>query len=99
MTNLPHCGAPAFIDAHLTLMDMGAQKVYDPAVEMLRCGRKVLEARTHDEWVELSLRELNRGYDMLVMMPGWDGSPGAKAEFDEAVRLGIPCVGLWEVCS
>lgn len=35
--------------------------------------------------------------DMLVLMPGWEGSAGTKGEFIKALEFGIPVFRLDEV--
>lgn len=39
----------------------------------------------HEFWVEKSIAKLSK-YDTILMMPGWQYSRGAKAEFEYAMR-------------
>lgn len=92
-----------FVDAHMALLRAGAKDVYDPALEWLYFG----EQHPHDWWMRESVNELtkrgsypndgNPKYDMLVSMPGWQGSPGASLERHVAECCGIECHDLSEV--
>lgn len=50
------------------------------------------EGTTDDTWLEGDLEILGR-CDVVVALPGWKGSMGARAEVVEARRQGIP---VWE---
>ena len=42
-------------------------------------------------WLEGDLEMLRR-CDVIVMVPGWENSSGAKAELEEAKRLGLEVI-------
>jgi hypothetical protein len=41
-------------------------------------------------WIEATL-EIMRRCDVVVFTPDWTKSQGARGEFEEAARLGLPC--------
>ena len=93
----------AFVDAHMLLNAMGAKDVYDPAVEWLRWHGP---NRTHSEWMRDCVNELTapsfdnpdeRYWDVLVSLPGWQGSAGATTERNVAMACGIECIDLDEL--
>lgn len=46
---------------------------------------------TDEFWLDGTL-EIMRRCDAVVLVPGWEGSSGTRAEIEEANRLGIPVV-------
>lgn len=94
MTGMAHYNVGKFVDSHAMLRDMGAVRVFDPAVEyLLYAGPE----RTHDEWVRVCLHELTSAhYDVLVSLPGWEGSEGATAERGVAKACGMAILDLEE---
>lgn len=93
-----------FVDAHIALKKAGAVDIYDPAVEWLRDYDPI---RMHEEYMRESFSELTSEniwgqndkafYDMVVMLPGWQLSEGAKHERLVAGWCGIPCYELKDV--
>lgn len=93
-----------FVDAHITLKKAGAVDIYDPAIEWLRDYDPI---RPHEEYMRESFSELTSEnifgqddkafYDMVVMLPGWQLSEGAKHERLVAGWCGIPCYELKDV--
>lgn len=93
-----------FVDAHITLKKAGAVDIYDPAIEWLRDYDHI---RPHEEYMRESFSELTSEnifgqddkafYDMVVMLPGWQLSEGAKHERLVAGWCGIPCYELKDV--
>ena len=91
-----------FADAHMALKKAGVREVYDPAIEWLGEEGPV---RTHEEYMRECINALTsedwdtgKGYyDMLVSIPGWHLSEGAKHERLVAAWSGIPCYELHEV--
>ena len=40
-----------------------------------------------------------RAADFIFMVPGWVKSQGAMAEYKEAMKLGVPEIGLFDNCA
>ncbi len=102
MTSVGHLNVPAFVDAHLALLDAGAAAVYDPAAAWLMETRLEEGARLdgHEDCMLACVHELTDGlsrYDLLVRLPGWEDSPGARLESLVADQCGIPTADLVEV--
>ncbi len=101
-----------FIDAHVKLKNLGAEDVYDPAIKWLEYKGPEL---SHWQWMKRCICELCRDhpiglimngvdvggsyYDMLVSLPGWRDSYGARVEMTVATALDIECRELSEVCE
>ena len=92
-----------FVDAHIALKKAGAVDIYDPAVAWLQDYDPV---RPHEEYMRERFFELTSSnwdaankaiYDMVVMLPGWQLSEGAKHERLVAGWCGIPCYELKDV--
>lgn len=94
-----------FVDAQLALYRAGAKEVYNPALEWIW---QACEEHSHAYWMRVSIQELTQrsGYvaddeparfDLLVCMPGWNRSEGARTERMVAEACGIECVELSEV--
>lgn len=98
----------AFATAHARLKEAGAHWVFDPAVAYLRETDDESGRRGHAEYMRRCLNELTRPtygqkegteYDMLVSLPGWEGSDGARTERAVAEACGIECHELSEVVA
>ena len=104
MTGCDHNNVIAFMDAHELLNELGANRVYDPAYEryyeisrgelehdhayyMRRCVFELVHPSMNSEYKEPF-------YDVLVSLPGWQSSEGAKVEREVAAACDIPCVEL-----
>lgn len=89
-----------FADAHLALKRAGVAEVYDPAIEWLM---EYGPTRSHEDYMCDCLHALTGDcwkrpyYDMLVSIPGWHVSEGAKHERLVAAWCGIPCYELKDV--
>jgi hypothetical protein len=92
MTGLPDSNYPAFHRAAAMLRAMGWQ-VTNPAENTPPNDRP-----TWDDWMALSLPQV-RAAAMVVLLPGWEHSQGARDERAEADRLGIPVYTLAEVLA
>lgn len=99
--------ASDFFEAHVKLKKLGARVVYDPLVEWLR---EEGETGSHEHYMRICIRELvsqlfsfdpdscrEPAYDLLVQLPGWDASEGARTEYEVAKACGIPVCGIDEV--
>ena len=106
MTGYPDWNREAFARAEEALYAAGAEWVFNPAQDAPRSG---FDPYGHEYWMACALHELttlpqHRGdsgfspvYDMLVQLPGWEGSGGAMDEFSVALAIGIECADLSEV--
>ena len=102
MSGKAHNNAPAFVDAHMTLVDLGAEYVHDPALGWLNTPATVAADFGHEEWMRRNIHELTDDiapYDLVAQLPGWDQSEGARQEALVAEMCGIPCISLAEVTS
>lgn len=113
MSGLPNYNVGAFADAHAALLRMGAYRVFDPAVEYLTDSDSQDGSRTHAYWLRRCIGELARGrgesyalaspvdtrpmYSLLVSLPGWEDSEGARTERLVAGACGIEVADLADV--
>lgn len=87
-----------FLDARKQLRSLGAADCFVPQ-------QLVPDGCTHEAAMYLTLKELLYGpggaersvYDMLVSLPGWEGSEGARLERAVAEAVGMECRDLSEV--
>ena len=86
-----------FLDAEMTCISLGAKYAFNP----MECVAAYL---THEEAMLVCLGELaatltdrSTEYDLLVSLPGWEGSAGARLERALAEAIGIPCAELGEL--
>lgn len=94
----------AFAEAHLACKRAGAMDVYNPAAECLNADQGAL-SKPHAYWVRKCICELTRTmrpsgaprYDLLVSLPGWEDSDGARTERMVAEACGISCIELEDV--
>lgn len=113
MTGLPDYGAPAFAHAHAVVKQLGANRVFNPAISwltdisperphwsyMVDCINE-LTSRTDDITLVMSTNVdvlRPRKYDVIVMIPGWESSDGATLEREVAIACGIKVVELSEL--
>lgn len=106
MSGLEHFNVDEFAKAHDVLRKAGAYKVYDPAIEYLRS--EVNSTTSHAVWMRRCISELTsttksligvnvRRYDVLVSLPGWKRSRGARLERKVAKACGIEVCDLRDV--
>ena len=102
MTGIDLYNAPAFVEAHARLKLMGCGEAFNPAIEWL-WDDSGSEDRLY--YMRRCIEALGRGplsfnsdhWDMLVSLPGWEDSEGARLERTIAESLGIECHDLEEV--
>ena len=100
MTSIKRYNVPAFVDAHLALLDAGAAHVYDPGVAYLMIDPAEHEVMAHEDYMRLCIHELtdpDEPYDLVVQLPGIDTSRGASFEAAAAQWCGIPTAELDDV--
>lgn len=85
MTGIPGFNYPEFNSVAAQLRALGL-KVENPA-ENLPIKAKM----EWSDWMRLGIIQLMR-CDRVVLLRGWENSPGAKLEFQLATKLGIECV-------
>lgn len=102
MTGIELYNAPAFVEAHARLKLMGCGEVLNPAMEWLWDDSGSADRLYY---MRKCVESLGRGplayghehWDMLVSLPGWEDSEGARLEREVAEALGIECHDLAEV--
>lgn len=103
MTGIDLYNAPAFAAVHARLKLMGCGEVFNPAIEWL-----IDDSGSEDRlrYLRRCVARLGGGpfsysedshWDMLVSLPGWERSDGARLERWLAESLGIECHDLDEV--
>lgn len=113
MTGQSCYNVAAFAEAHHRLIELGAADVYDPAVEYLtdpdptHKTHEMYMQRCINELTRLSdvmtfeedgrLNRWSRSWDVLVSLPGWKDSEGARVEAEVAKAIGIEVCELGDV--
>ena len=103
MTGQSCYNVAAFAEAHHRLIELGAADVYDPAVEYLTDPDPT--HKTHEMYMQRCINELtrlsdvswSRSWDVLVLLPGWKDSEGARVESEVAKAIGIEVCELGDV--
>lgn len=101
MSGIEHYNVGEFAKAHAICKEAGAEAIYDPAYEYLH-GR---ESASHKEWLRRCISTLTMAshvsykpfYEVLVQLPGWEDSEGAKTEATVADACGIQRIALEDV--
>lgn len=110
MSGIEHFNVGEFAKAHAMLREAGAYKVYNPAIAYLTSPVRE-DTLDHTYWMLRCIRELTdtshnilndalglvRTYQVLVSLPGWESSEGARTERMVATACGIECFDLEEV--
>lgn len=94
-----------FAKAHERLNELGAERVFDHAFEWYASLAHGSSTRDHGYYMRKTLAELVSGdlgcdaplYDVLVTLPGWEVSDGARREVGVARSIGIPVVEYGDV--
>lgn len=108
ITGMPSFNAAGFAAAHEMLNDAGAKYVFDPAFERYvevskgktEGGRGYYMRKTLAELISTETdydRSYRSHYDVLVLLPGWEDSDGARVEADVAKAIGIEVCELGDV--
>lgn len=91
-----------FAKAHARLKELGAHCIYDPALEYLQEGNA---GHSHEWYMRRCIQELTKdkvnplyesGYTILVSLPDWQESQGARVEREVAIACGIAVCDLGE---
>ena len=103
MSGLDHFNVGEFAKANAIVKEAGAVKVYDPAIEYLNGDKR----RGHEWWMRRRIGELTKFgksivipdmmypfYEVLVSLPGWEDSEGARLEREVALACGMEVVSL-----
>lgn len=71
--------------------ELGATRVYNPALEWLMEGPE--EFHWHEYYMRKCLNTLTNGsWDCIVMLQGWENSEGAKTEKMVAEAIGLDVI-------
>lgn len=103
MTGLPYFNFPAFHRAQ-GILEAWGYKVWSPARHDLELGFKPNRAGTIDQlppgFRERAMRwDIARvlDADIVVVLNGWEDSPGAQVEVSVARAIGTPVIPLTEM--
>ena len=108
MSGLDHNNVQGFARAHAIVRAAGAERVYDPADAWLSHPTDWDEQLTHEHYMLDSINTLTRHvqtidgpfralYDVVVLLPGWSQSAGARLEYEVARACGIRTLDLADV--
>ena len=99
MTGLPHWNRKAFMRADKLIKTFDAAYIYNPAKHI-----KELEGFSHGMCMRVSLQNLCSlknplVYDVLVSLPGWENSVGARIEREVAKACGMEVCNIEDVIA
>jgi hypothetical protein len=103
MTGIEHYNVGAFAIAQAICKEHGAKRVYNPADRWLRETAAESALKTHEDYLATTICELTRRdfgealYEVVVLLPGWADSAGAKTEYEVARACGIKCIDLCDI--
>ena len=97
MTGIEGWNRAAFDDAEKRLRELGAQEPYNPANLIESFESLSHAACMYHSLVELLYPTPWYWYDLLVSLPGWEKSAGARLEREVATACGIEVCNLDEV--
>ncbi len=104
MTGIEHNNVKEFARAHATVRELGAERIYNPALAWLTQPLYLDAKRTHADYMATCLNELTKHnyhqdersnyYDLVVLLPEYYLSEGSVIEHKVAHELGIETVYL-----
>lgn len=103
MTGIEHYNVDGFAIAHAICKEHGAKGVFNPAAMWLRETAAESARKTHKDYLASTIRELTMRdygetlYDVVVLLPGWAESDGARTEYEVARACGIECIDLCDI--
>ena len=104
MSGIDYYNAPEFARARAICKLAGAERIFDPSVSWTISD--AAEPDTHEYYMKKCINELTShnffsaydpSYDILVQLPGWEDSKGARIEAMVADVCGITRIALDDV--
>ena len=90
MTGYADCNRPLFNKIEEILRKFfGIENVINPA--------KLPPEWTYEQWMEKDLNDVANNTDVIVLLPGWEKSKGARAEMKIALEKDLEIVTLNEL--
>ena len=102
MRGIPNLNRPAFYAAEAALLAAGWDRVFNPARMDDELDGRVVENGTPASWRHYAKRDLavlidtlrGEAGDAVVLLPGWQNSKGANAEYCTALWVGLRVLNL-----
>lgn len=90
MTGYTDCNRPLFNKVEKMLRDIfKIENVINPA--------KLPPEWTYEQWMEKDLHDVANNTDVIVLLPGWEKSNGARAEMKIALEKNLEIMTLEEI--
>lgn len=108
MSGLDHNNVQGFARAHAIVRAAGAERIYNPADAWLSHSLEWDRLLSHEQYMLDSVNTLTHVthdasapfhplYDVVVLLPGWSESAGARLEYEVARACGIKTLDLADV--
>ena len=104
MTGYENYNTRAFVATQVRLKLLGAEVVYNPILPWVCEPLRISQTRTHESYMLECVQELSRMredgspfFDLVVQLPGWQESEGAKVEDVVAESCGIERVSVFDL--